>query len=164
MNILAGIFPLKAKLEDLQKNGDLLHIKNIRSAHPGKDIERGRQALSDGVLYIYPSGSRINDVAGRGKVVNMQMGIALTFCVAMKSASNEEAIKQVGETAYTLIAKLYGVKLPHVPSGTDGNTKTILGSLEIDNDTRELYQDGFYFYSIRVFTDIKIQQENSIGE
>ncbi len=156
-NTNAAVFPLKAELESKRKRGELPHVKAVQSSHPGKDIERGRQALSDGALYIYPSGSRINDVAGKGRVIDVEKGIALTICVSMKSANNEDAINAVGEWEAAMLGYLPNLKLPPV---TDGSTKTILGAFEIDKETRELYQDGFYFYSIRVFTKIKIQQEN----
>lgn len=155
-NTNAAVFPLKAMLESMRKDGNLPHVNSIRSAHPGKDIERGRQALSDGLLYVYPSGSRIVGIAGRGKVIDVQKGIALTFCVGMKAADNENAIDKVGEWEASMLASLPDTKLPNI---IKGGTKTILEAFEMDTDTRELYQDGFYFYSLRVFTRIKIQKQ-----
>lgn len=157
MNTMAALFPLQAKLENWRQNGNLPYVKSIRLAHPGTDLERGRQALSHGVLYVYPSGGRIHDVAGRGKAVSLQKGIALTYCVGLKTAADETALRQVGETEATLIRNLYGLKLPHVEHERG---KTIIGTFEIDHDMRELYQDGFYFTSLRVLTHLKILQEN----
>lgn len=149
MNVLVATEAIQKEVERLQKIGQLPYVTSVKSSHPGEDIKASKNRLVDGVLYVYASGSSIEDVAGRGKVVRAKTGTALTFCVQMKSANNTQAIRKVGETVYSIISNMAGMTIPSA-------REERISNIEVDKQTRELYQDGFYFYSIRLLTDIHI--------
>lgn len=159
MNVFAPSLAIKKELERLLDCSELVHVKSVRSSHPGEDIQSAKNRVTDGCLYVYQSGVRIVDQAGFGQILDCQTGTAMTYCVQFKNAQNDDSLIRAGECIHNLISKFSSLKLPKL---VQGKSVTTFSHLSVDPDIWELYKDGFYFLSIRFLSKTTVKQEKQL--
>lgn len=152
-NILAAIAPVVAHIESMQHPA----IRLVRDVPEFALLTERKLQITDGAVYVYPDGSRIESQQGGGANMRCVAGVGIAVCVRTNTFDGMPYYERAGE-AFTAIQQRMGLFKPANPRYPGQEFYLPKGGAQA-GDHSHIYEHGHYFITTRYLYETFIRSE-----
>ena len=152
-NILAAIAPVVAHIESMQHSA----IKLVRDVPEFALLTERKIQITDGAVYVYPDGSRVESQQGGGAILRCIVGVGIAVCVRTHTMDGMPYYERAGE-AFTAIQQRMGLFKPANPRYPQQEFHIPKGGAQ-GGEHSHIYEHGHYFLALRYFYETFIRSE-----